>query len=117
MIWLAEYVPSMWSLHVSPVRTYLTEIYLASPYDPYPCQFLDDVEGRKRLEVINEYVWDPEVFQELQVDGGPLVGGYGHVGPQPRLLPFNRQVHRHSDAELFVIHLKIYVFFVLITVF
>ena len=56
------------------------------------CEPFEDSNALKALEVVDEDIWDPEIFQELQTDGVPRVRFYRVVGGYSSFLPFHRKV-------------------------
>ena len=67
------------------------------------------VEGVRNFgslpEVVDEYIRDPEVIEELEVNGGPLAFFHRVVRHEPRLFPLHSKIHGQGHAELLVVYL------------
>ena len=73
--------------------------------DPQPGQFVEDVDDFVSLEVVDENVGQPEVLDELQVDGHVDICIIGHVDARPGLLP--AELGLEVDARVEPLHVEV----------
>ena len=80
-------------------RTYQGKLFAA--FCRITCEPFEDCDALKALEVVDEDIWDPEIFQELQTDGVPRVRFYRVVGGYSSFLPFHRKIPENEKLKMF----------------